>query len=128
MIESLEEFNNKYNKAVIVNYDMENVFDYGVTYRNTVNSLERFRKYKGKYITYPYIQPYLKLENNDYSLFIIRNNKMYKLKKGNKESTYKIDTEINIDTNIFDDIFYRKQLHKDPVNMNDEPIYTIEGE
>ncbi len=128
MIESLEEFNNKYNQAVIVNYDMEKVFDYGVTYRNTVNSLERLRKYKGKYITYPYIQPYLKLNNSDYSLFIIRNNKMYKLKKGIKENTYEIDSEINIDTNIFNDIFYRKQLFKNPANLYDEPIYTIEGE
>ncbi len=66
MIKSLEEFNNKYNQAVIVNYDMEVVFDYGVTYRNKTDSLERFRKCKGKYITYPYIQPYLKLEDNDY--------------------------------------------------------------
>ena len=35
MIDSTEKFNSIYGKSVIVNYDMENVFDHGVTYRNT---------------------------------------------------------------------------------------------
>ena len=126
MIESLEEFNNKYNKAVIVNYDMESVFDYGVTYRNKANSLERFRKDKGKYITYPYIQPYLKLEDNDYSLFIIKNNEMFKLKKGVQENTYIIDSKIDVDINIFNDKFFDKKKIKDPANRSEEPIYIIE--
>ena len=126
MIDSLEMFKEKYDKAVIVNYDMEDVFDCGLTYRITVNSLERFRKDKGKYIRYPYIQPYLSLNGNEYSLFIIKNNKMFKLEKGSKNNTYKIEKEINIDLNIFNDKFYNKGKIKNPSNRTDEPIYIIE--
>ena len=126
MINSIEEFSKKFNNSVIVNYDIADVFDYGLAYRMKTKRLERFRKDKGKYIVYPYIQPYLYLNDDNYSLFIILNNKMFKLKKGSREKTYNIENEVPVNLNIFNDIFYNKSKIKDPANRNDEPIYMIE--
>ena len=125
MINSVEEFKAKYPKAAVVNYDIEDVHGYGLCYRTNGRAIERLRKDRGKYITYPQIQPYSEL-NTDYKIFIIRNNKMYELEKGNKEKTFHIKEEVtDVDINMFDDIFYiSKMKHKDPTIVN-EDIYTI---
>ncbi|MBQ6285595.1 MAG: hypothetical protein IJK67_04725 [Bacilli bacterium] len=124
MISSIDEFKKKYPKSAIVNYDVAEVHGYGLCFKIR-GTIEKFRKDKGKYITYPQIQPYSKL-TTDYKLFIIKNNKMYELENGNIENTYHIKNEIvNINLNIFTDIFYiSKSKHKEP-KIIDEPIYTI---
>lgn len=125
MINSLEDFKDKYKPACIVNYDIEDVHGYGLCYRTNSTRIERVRKDRGRYITYPYIQPYSEL-NSDYHMFIIRNNKMYELENGKEKNTYHIKEEItNINLDIFNDIFYiSKQKHKDPVIIN-EDLYKI---
>ena len=91
MINTIEEFKNIHPKAVIVNYDIADQFGFGMSYRTTTGSVELFRKVNGKYIKYPYIQPYLNLDNDSlYELFIIYNSKMYQLEKGINNNTYKI--------------------------------------
>lgn len=134
MINTLEEFILKYPKSVVVSYDAANFNreGYGVIYRTTTRKTERFRKLNGKYIIYPQIQPYLQLnEDSNFSLFIIRNNKIYKLKKGEKNNTYKIEQEIfNVNISMFDYIFENSgrndNNHNKPQNRSDEPIYIIE--
>ena len=124
MINTLEEFKTKYPKAAVVNYDMENTFDYGLCYKTGPGTVEKLRKDRGKYITYPKIQPYSKL-NTDYKILIIRNNKMYELEPGNEEHTFHIKCEVkNVDINMFNDIYMYKQNHNDPKPIN-EDIYTI---
>ncbi len=124
MINTIEEFKIKYPKAAIVNYDMENTFDCGLCYKTGPGIVERLRKDKGKYITYPKIQPYSEL-NTDYKIFIIRNNKMYELEQGNEKHTFHIKREItNVDISIFDDIYLSKAKHKNPTIVN-EDIYII---
>lgn len=124
MINSIEEFRAKYPKAAVVNYDMENTFDYGLCYKTGPGTVEKLRKDRGKYITYPKIQPYSEL-NGDYKIFIIRNNKMCELEQGNSEHTFHIKGEvINVDIKIFDYIYMSKSKHKDPRIIN-EDIYTI---
>ncbi len=94
--------------AAVVNYDIAALHRYGLTYRtnDVKRPIEKFRTYLGRYITYPQIQPYSKL-NTDYKIFIIRNNKMYELEKGSKELTFQIKEEVtNVDLNIFTDKFY----------------------
>ena len=113
MINSLEEFKTKYPKAAVVNYDIEDVHGYGLCYRTNGRVVERLRKDRGKY-------------NTDYKIFIIRNNKLFELEKGNEENTFHIKEEVtNVDINLFDDIFYiSKMKHKDPTIIN-ENIYRI---
>ena len=125
MINSVEEFKAKYPKAAVVNYDIEDVHGYGLCYRTNGKAIERLRKDRGKYITYPKIQPYSEL-NTDYKIFIIRNNKMYELEQGKEKKTFHIKEEVtDVDLNMFDDIFYiSKMKHKDPTIVN-EDIYTI---
>ncbi len=125
MINSLEEFKKEYKVAAVVNYDIEDVHGYALCYRTSSPRMERVRKDRGRYITYPQIQRYSELDTN-YKLFIIRNNKMYELEKGNKENTYHIKEEVtNVNLKIFDDKFYiSRNQHKDP-KIIDEPIYTI---
>ena len=129
MINSLEEFKKIYPKAAVVNYDIADLHGYGLTYRtnDVKRPIEKFRTYLGRYITYPQIQPYSKL-NTDYKIFIIRNNKMYELEKGSKELTFHIKEEVtNVDLNIFTDKFYiSKNKHEKSRNNEDEPIYRIE--
>ena len=127
MINSIEEFKNKYPKAAVVNYDIASLYGYGLTYRTSTDSVEMFRRIDSKkYITYPNIQPYSKLDGTNYEIFIIRNNKMYKLEKG-KANTFKIKKEIlDVDTNIFDKFYYNRKSHIKPRNSEDETIYIIE--
>ena len=40
MINSLKEFENMHPKFVIVNYDIANVFEFGMTYRTETHSVE----------------------------------------------------------------------------------------
>lgn len=71
MINTIKEFAIEHPSAVIVNYDIAGTFDddSGRTYRTSKESLEYFRKEKGKYLKYPQIQPYLKLsDGSDYEL------------------------------------------------------------
>lgn len=130
MINSIIEFSKEHKDAVIVNYDISEQFECGMTYRTSTNKVELFRKDKnGKYINYPYIQPYLTLsDSSNYELFIIHNSKMYKLEKSNKENTYKIKEELkNVSSNINkDDVFYDKSKRVNPRNNKEEPIYIIE--
>lgn len=125
MINRIEEFKKEYPISAIINYDVEEVHGYGLCYKTKPGTVEKLRKDKGKYITYPQIQPYSKL-TTDYKLFIIKNNRMYELESGNSENTYHIKSEVvNVDPNIFTDIFYiSKNKHKEP-KIIDEPIYTI---
>ena len=125
MINSIEEFIKEYPKSAIVNYDIEEIHSYGLCYKTGSGTIEKLRKDRGKYIKYPQIQPYSEL-NTDYKLFIIRNSKMYELERGNKENTYHIKNEvINVNLNIFTDIFYiSKSKHKEP-KIIDESIYSI---
>lgn len=125
MINSLDEFKKKYGVSCVVNYDISDVHGYGLCYRSNSSRVERVRKERGRYITYPYIQPYSKL-NTDYKMFIINNNKMYELECGNKKNSYHIKNEVNdINLNIFDEIFYiSRNKHKDPVIIN-EDLYEI---
>ena len=131
MINTIKEFSEKHPYADIVNYDAAELFDdYGLTYRTDVKSLEKFRMVRGKYIEYPYIQPYLTLsDKSNYELFIIHNHKMYQLEKGTKENTYKIKKEIeDINPNIYkDDVFYGEGCNKkiEPRIINEE-LYIIE--
>ena len=125
MINSMDEFIKEHGRAVIVNYDIAEKFGYGKTYRVSKEIVEKFRKdYKGNYIKYPFIQPYLKLNDfSSYELFIIHNNKIYQLEKGNDKS-YKIFKELdNIAFDIsLDDVFYR--VAKDPVIVK-EDLFTV---
>ena len=128
MINTIEEFKNIHQKADIVNYDIEKIFGFGMTYRTTTGSVEIFRKVNGKYIKYPYIQPYLKLDDDSsYELFIIYNSKMYQLEKGINNNTYKIKKEItDINSNINkDDVFYDVKKRIEPKIINEE-LYVIE--
>lgn len=127
MINTIKEFALKHPKAIIVNYDIAGTFDddSGRTYRTTTKTLEYFRKENGKYLKYPQIQPYLKLnENSSYELFILNNHKMFQLE--NINGNYHIKQEIeDINPNIYmDDVFYdKKNLHKP--RIQDEPILII---
>ena len=73
MINNMNEFIKEHPHAVIVNYDIADKFECGKTYRTSTNKTEEFRKdKKGKYLEYPYIQPYLSLSDlSSYELFII---------------------------------------------------------
>ena len=127
MINNIDDFIKEHPTSILVNYDIANKFDYGITYRTQTKTTEKFRKDNhGKHISYPYIQPYLKLnEISNYELFIIHNGKVYELEKGNSTNSYKIKKEItNINYDISDDdIFYHKA--KEPIIVN-EPICIIE--
>lgn len=126
MINNMNEFIKEHPHAVIVNYDIDDKFECGKTYRTSTNKTEEFRKdKKGKYLEYPYIQPYLSLSDlSSYELFIIRNKKIYQLELWNSNS-YKIKKEItNINFDIwYDDVFYAKG--KNPTIVN-EDIWIIE--
>ena len=121
-INNMDEFIEEHPYSVIVNYDIANKLDCGKTFRTATKTLEEFKKdKKGKYIKYPNIQPYLTLnDESSYELFIIHNQKIYKLELGNQENTYKIKCEIsNINFNIGDDdVFYSKA--KTPKIINEE--------
>ena len=126
MINTIKEFSDKYPKAVIVNYDIAGTFDdSGRTYRTSTNHLEYFRKENGKYLKYPKIQPYLKLnENDDYKLFILYNHKMFELEK--IDDYYHIKQEI-VDINpklYMDDVFYDKKNLYQP-RIQDQDILII---
>ncbi len=127
MINTIKEFASEYPKAVIVNYDISGKFDddSGRTYRTSTNRLEYFRKENGKYLKYPQIQPYLKLnENADYKLFILYNHKMFELEK--IDENYHIKQEI-VDINpelYMDDVFYDKKNLSQP-RIQDEEILII---
>ena len=127
MINNMEEFIEAHPKAVLVNYDIAKKFDYGEAFRTTRRTIEQFRKDNHrKYIEYPYIQPYLKLnELSEYELFIIHDNKVYELAKGSEENSFKITREVdNINFNIGDDdVFYCKPR---PPRIINEPICIIE--
>lgn len=127
MINTIKEFADKYSKAVIVNYDIAGKFDddSGRTYRTSTGKLEYFRKEHGKYLKYPQIQPYLKLnENADHKLFILYNHKMFELEK--KDETYHIKREVvDVNPNIYmDDVFYGKKNLSQP-RIQDEQILII---
>ncbi len=128
MINTIEEFKAKYPKAAVVNYDVEKKYGYGLTYRtgDVKHVIEKFRKFKNEYITYPQIQPYSKLTKN-YKMFIIRNNKIYELEQGNRENAFHIRGEArNINIDIFEKVFnIPKEKHDKPSNRETEPIYTI---
>ena len=129
MINTIKEFTLKHPKAIIVNYDIAGTFDddSGRTYRTTTETLEYFRKENGKYLKYPQIQPYLKLnENSSYELFILNNHKMFQLE--NIDGNYHIKQQIeDINPNIYmDDVFYdKKNLHKP--RIQEEPILIIKN-
>ena len=116
MINTIKEFAIEHPSAVIVNYDIAGTFDddSGRTYRTSKESLEYFRKEKGRYLKYPQIQPYLKLnDSSDYELFILHNGKMYELEK--IDENYHIKREItDINPNLYmDDVFYdKKNFHR----------------
>lgn len=125
MINSMNDFINKHPNAVIVNYDIADKFDCGKTFRTSTKKVEDFRKYRGKYIKYPYIQPYLTLsDSSSYELFIIRNKKVFQLELGSNNS-YKISRELNnINFDIWDDdVFYKKGNTPKIVN---EELWIIE--
>ena len=125
MINNMDEFIKEHNKAVIVNYDIVDKFDCGKIFRTSNGTVEDFRKYRGKYIKYPYIQPYLTLiDSSSYELFIIRNKKVFQLELGSNNS-YKISRELNnINFKIWDDdVFYKKG--KIPKIVNEE-LWIIE--
>lgn len=129
MVTNIEEFFKQYPKCNIVNYDMANKFDCGLLYRHSTEHFEKLRKDKsGKYIIYPQIQPYLNLETSAIDLFIIKDNKMYKLRKGNTPQTYKYDYLLdNVDVSIFEDLFFGGWFKaEDPYIIGDQPIYEIE--
>ena len=128
MINSIDQFNNKYKPSAVVNYDIANVHGYGLTYKTAPGTVEIFRKDNGKYLEYPNIQPYSRLDDTDYKIFIIKDNKMFELCNSEKDGVFKIKSEVtDIDINIFDDIFYISKLkHKKSANRKDEPIYIIE--
>ena len=128
MIDNIEQFNNKFPNSVVVNYDIANVHGYGLAYRTATGTVEIFRKDNGKYLEYPNIQPYSYLNNTNYKIFIIKNNKMFELCKTEKNERFKIKSEVtDININVFDDIFYSsKKTHKKAANRKDEPIYIIE--
>ena len=125
MINSLEEFKEKYPKFNIANYDIPKMHDvdYGVLYRQSKDGQEKFRPG----IKYPKIQPYLSLEDeNGIKLFIINDNKLYKLKKGSEPKTYNIDYQIdNINMNIFDQLFINPKKNAVKPTIIDEDIYEI---
>lgn len=127
---TLEEFFDKYPHCDIVNYDIASFGGYGVTYRTDSRNgapYEKFYNENGKYITYPRIQNYLKLESNSRELlFIIKDNSIYKLKAG-EGNTYKIDYKLeDVNTNIFDFMFEKNypKAHA-PVVMDNQEIYEI---
>lgn len=129
MINTLEEFKKEHPKAVVVNYDIADIFDCGMTYRASTGNVEYFRKdYSGKYLVYPYIQPYLTLsDSSSFELFMIHNSKMYELELGSKPNTYRIKRELeNVSSGInTDDVFYATKLRKKPTIIS-EDIYMIE--
>ena len=129
MINTIKEFAVKYPKAVIVNYDIAGTFDdeSGRTYRTTTENLEYFRKENGKYLKYPQIQPYLKLnDSSDYELFILHNGKMYELEK--IDENYHIKREItDINPNLYmDDVFYDKKNLRQPRIQGEEILIIKE--
>ncbi len=129
MINTIEEFKERYKKAAVVNYDVAKKYGYGLTYRTgkVKHVIEKFRKYKNEYITYPQIQPYSKLTTN-YKMFIIKNNKIYELEKSNIDGNYfHIKGEaININIDIFKKVFdVDESKHDKPSNRETEPIYKV---
>lgn len=127
MINTIKEFAIKHPQAVIVNYDIAGTFDddSGRTYRTSKGSLEYFRKENGRYLKYPQIQPYLKLnDSSTYELFILHNHKMYELEKIGEN--YHIKREVaDINPKIYmDDVFYDKKRLSQP-RIQDEPILVI---
>lgn len=127
MIETIKEFETLHPKAVIVNYDIADKFGYGITYRTSKNTIERFAKNKGKYIEYPFIQQYLTLENSDYELFIIYRQEMFKLKKAADGINYSIEEKIsNVSQSIYmDHVFNLIGNIKEPVVINQEFLKII---
>lgn len=132
---TLEEFEKTYQHFDMVNYDIASAFGdegYGLVYKTDSNikgKCERLRKdNSNKYITYPYIQPYITSMNSNKSLFIIYDGSVYKLRPSIKENTYEIEYKLdNVDPIIFDRIFYGGyKLAQDP-RIQDEPIYKIEN-
>ena len=122
MIETISDFIKEHPRAVIVNYDIAKKLDYGVTYRTSTGSLEKFRKVNEEYIKFPYIQPYLKLTNSNYELFIIYQKKMYKLALSNDTTNYKIDKEVlNVSKGIYNDRVFNDMTNlKTPVIVNEK--------
>lgn len=129
MFNNIEEFRKAYTEAVIVNYDIANLHGYGLSYRTSSKRIEILRKDNGKYLDYPYIQPYSTLENTNYKIFIIKDGRMYELRISDKPYYFKIIRELkDMDINIFDNIFYAsKKEHKKSANRKDEAIYKIEN-
>lgn len=129
MIKNIDEFLAKYGRCDIVNYDIAKVFTCGLVFKSGSknNRIERFyKRSNGVYIDYPEIQEYAKPGSN-IKIFIIKDGKMYKLKDGEKEKTYKIDFLVeDVDPVIFDDLFYKAALVKDngAVVIN-EDLYKI---
>ena len=130
MINNIDDFISAYPKAAIVNYDIARVHGYGLTFRTTYTNKEKVEKFRvdnGKYLEYPYIQPYSTLDGDNYNIFFIRNNQMFELEKGKENNTFTIKRIMNdIDINMFDSIFYMsKNKHKKSANRPNEPIYRI---
>lgn len=128
MFNNIDDFKKRYPNSIIVNYDIENVHGYGLSYRMSSKRIEMFRKDNGKYLEYPNIQLYSTLESTDYKIFIIKDNRIYELGKSDKPNHFKKIRELeDVDVNIFDIIFYSsKKTHKKSANRKDEPIYVIE--
>lgn len=130
MIKNMDEFAKQYPNAVIVNYDWYDLLDMecGLCYRTSKHftekqSMEKLRKYKDKYITYPYIQEYQSLVNPRIDLFILHNKKCYKLKRKDY-FTYSIEKEIDVIEDFYkDDIFFKyigKVKARKPKIINEE--------
>lgn len=133
MINTIEEFVKEHPNADIVNYDIAEIIkeECGMVYRTSTEETELFRKDKGKYIKYPYIQPYTELgDNSRIELFIIKNHKMYELERG-EGKTFKIKREVeNINPDIYKDfVFINRQRNQRRTSSNraSEDIWRIEG-
>ena len=117
-INNINDFEKKYPKAIIVNYDK------GITYRCSTGHPERI----ADTVEYPYIQPYQTGIKPTSDLFIIKDCNLYKLNRviaNDPKSSY-IKTEIKEDVS---DQFYNDEVFdaigNPPVNAHPQTLLEI---
>lgn len=105
-VNSIRSFEREHTNAIVVNYDLKYVGEYGVAYYTNDGKLERFIKVGGEFITYPVIQPYQTGEYAHYELFIIHDHRLYEVARileGNPKSNYRIIREIKCNDQLYQD-------------------------
>ena len=118
-IKTLNDFREMTNeKGIIVNYDL------GKTYRASKCTNELF----ADLVTYPYVQRYQNGVNPKTTLYMIKDNTLYKLKRldpKNENSNYIIDYMVeSVSEEFYKDDGFNKNIIK-PTNVRIENLYEI---